>query len=302
VFKFFFGENHILDAGFAYNAMGETLYQEPYTNKNYKAMQWLYYHGDFGNSGLSVLFLNNGLPFDSDPDTASYKEKVAYSQTFGARYTYKGSKVKADGAFYYQGGKNGSNTDLQAFYFTANVYIQATSWFNIGLGGEYLSGTSTVNQKLPGRTDQSFNPFYGTNHKFNGLMDYFYVGNYNGQNGLIDLYLPLRFTVKKWFFSLAPHYFMAAATVSSFDVNNQLVQDFSDPLGTEIDFVFGYTFSKNLHIRGGYSQMFATETMQVVKYPDNPAGEYYQNTNNWAWLMLTFKPTFWDSTNKRSSN
>ena len=36
----------------------------------------------------------------------------------------------------------------------------------------------------------------------------------------------------------------------------------------------------------GYSQMFATETMQVLK------GGNYENMNNWAWIQLTFKPTF----------
>lgn len=47
-------------------------------------------------------------------------------------------------------------------------------------------------------------------------------------------------------------------------------------------------------IAGGYSQMFGTETMQVVNYPDNPSGEFYTNTNNWARIMLTFKPAFFN--------
>jgi hypothetical protein len=43
----------------------------------------------------------------------------------------------------------------------------------------------------------------------------------------------------------------------------------------------------------GYSQMLATETMQALKYADNATGEFYKNNNNWAWVMLTFKPTFY---------
>ena len=81
-----------------------------------------------------------------------------------------------------------------------------------------------------------------------------------------------------------------------------MVAEYTNGLGTEIDFVMGYTFTKALHIRAGYSQMFATQTMQVVKYPDDPNGDYYKGTNNWAWVMLTFKPTFWDSTKKNSKN
>ena len=44
IFKFFFGDNHKLDFGFAINAMQQSLYKVAYTNKNYKAIQWLHYH------------------------------------------------------------------------------------------------------------------------------------------------------------------------------------------------------------------------------------------------------------------
>ena len=130
-------------------------------------------------------------------------------------------------------------------------------------------------------------------------MDYFFVGNHVGSNGLIDLYLPLKFKVKKWTFGLTPHYFMAAATVSTLDTENMKVKDFDDTLGTEIDFTIGFVISKAVKINGGYSQMFATQTMQVLKYPESPNATYYQNTNNWAWLMITVKPTFFNSNKKK---
>jgi len=288
--KFSFSDKHKMDVGIAYNAMSESLFRVDYTNTNYKAIQWLHYHGNFENSGLSILFLNNGIAYDADPDPSISDEKISYSQTLGARYNIGIKKVKADAAFYYQGGKNGQNKSLRASYFSANVTVQITEVFNIGIGLEFLSGTSTVEQNQSDATDHSFMPFYGTNHKFNGWMDYFFVGNYAGQNGLIDLYLPLMFKVKKWNFGMRPHYFIAAATVSTLDQNNQSTRDFSNGLGTEIDFLVRYTISPSVNIAGGYSQMFASQTMQVVKYPQNPTAEYYKNTNNWAWLMLTFKP------------
>lgn len=130
-------------------------------------------------------------------------------------------------------------------------------------------------------------------------MDYFYVGNYVGQNGLVDIYLPLKFNVKKWNFALIPHYFMAAATVSSLADDGVSIKDYSDGLGTEIDFVLAYTISKSVKIHAGYSQMFATETMQVVKYPEDINATYYKNTNNWAWIMVTIKPTFFNSDKKK---
>jgi hypothetical protein len=294
ILKFSFNENNKLDVGLAYNAMRESLYEVDYTKLNYKTLQYVWYHGDYGKHGLSVLFLNNGFAYDANSTDSIYDEKVAYSQTIGARYTLKTGKVGFDAAAYSQTGKNAKNRDLSAYYFSANVYFQASESFNIGLGGEYLSGTSTLNQGVSSETDQSFTPLYGTNHKFNGWMDYFYVGNYIGKNGLIDIYFPMKLKVQKVTFALIPHYFMAAATVSTYDESIHDYKDLSNGLGTEIDFSVTYAITKSVVITGGYSQMFGTETLQSVDYPDNPSVEYYKNTNNWAWIMLTFKPTFFN--------
>jgi len=294
VFKFSFKDNHSLDFGLGYNALSESLFREDYTLANYKAIQWLHYHGIFDQSGLSILFLNNGLTYDADPNPSTTDEKIAYSQTLGARYNIGIKDLKADAAFYYQGGKNGVNNSLRAYYVSANVTLQVTEILNIGFGTEILSGTSTVDQNQAGRKDHSFSPFYGTNHKFNGWMDYFYVGNYAGQNGLIDLYLPLMFKVKKWNFGMRPHYFIAASTVSTLDQNNQSLRDYSNGLGAELDFLVQFNLSETVNFTGGYSHMLASETMQVVKYPANPTGDFYKNINNWAWLMITVKPTFFN--------
>jgi hypothetical protein len=55
----------------------------------------------------------------------------------------------------------------------------------LAAGYEYLSGNSY------NKTDKvyAFEPFYGTNHKFNGFMDYFYVGNHINSVGLHDAWL-----------------------------------------------------------------------------------------------------------------
>ena len=286
VLKFFFGDNNKLDFGFAINAMGASLEKLAYTNKNYKTIQWLHYHGDFGKSGLSVLFLNNGLAYDADDSEYVYDEKIAYSQTIGPRYSFKGETIKFNLAFYYQGGKNNVNRQLSAMYFAGDISLHLVKVFTFGLGFEYLSGTSTKDKADPDKNDQSFSPFYGTNHKFNGWMDYFYVGNHGGNVGLTDIYLPIKVKVKKVSFALIPHYLMTAATLS---VGSK---DYDSGLGVELDFVVKYTISKSVNIAGGYSQMFATETMQALKYSNVPTAEYYKNTNNWAWIMLTFKPTF----------
>jgi hypothetical protein len=55
-------------------------------------------------------------------------------------------------------------------------------------------------------------------------------------------------------------------------------------LGTEIDVSFGYKIADNINFQVGYSHMFATDTMEVLK------GGNKENTNNWAWAMFVFKP------------
>lgn len=302
VLKFFFGENNNLDIGIAYNAMQESLYKEDYTNANYKIMQWAHYHGDYGKkSGLSVLVLNNGLTYDNNTSDTIVDQKIAYSRTAGVRYSFKSKAVKFNVAVYWQGGKNNANRTLSSSYFAGDISLHLVKGFSFGLGGEYLSGTPTKDKVDSDYTDKSFTPFYGTNHKFNGWMDYFYVGAHSGNVGLIDIYLPLVFKVKKVTFNLIPHYFMSAATVSKIEIvdSEAVWKDYENGLGLELDFSVAYAVSKSVVIAGGYSQMFATETMQVVKYPTKPDAEYYKNLNNWAWIMVTFKPTFFNSDNKK---
>ncbi len=284
ILKYVPAKNHRIDVGLAFNANGETLYKTDYTVNSYRAFQYLWYHGKFDKVGLSFLALNNGMAYT---DAADSTQKVAYSQTIGPRVTFNGDGFKFNAAFYYQGGKDKFNNSLSAIYFSANASYAVTDKFNVGLGGEYLSGTSTEDKAL-GNTDKSFKPFYGTNHKFNGWIDYFYVGSYMYDNGLIDINLPLVLKLDKLTFKLIPHYFMAAATVAEIQADGTW-KDYNNGLGTEIDFTVGYAVSKSVVVTGGYSQMFATESMQILK------GGNYKNTNNWAWVMLTFKPTFFKS-------
>ncbi len=291
IIKYKPAKGHRIDIGLAYNSDGESLYKEDYTvTPNYKTFQYLWYDGKFDKIGLSFLALNNGMAYMHETTTDT-TQKTAFSQTIGPRVTYKGDGISFNAAFYYQGGKDKFNNSLSAMYFSANVSYPVSKKFNIGIGGEYLSGTSSEDIAL-GKTDKSFKPFYGTNHKFNGWMDYFYVGSYMNDNGLIDINLPLVLKVDKFTFKLIPHYFMAAATVAVPEVQTDGTttwKDYSSGLGTEIDFTAIYAMSKSVVISAGYSQMLATETMQVLK------GGNYKNTNNWAWVMLTFKPTFFQS-------
>ena len=264
-----------LDIGFALNEESETLFQDDYDVNNYKAFQYAWYHTNFNNFTLSLLALNTGFAYEAEEE-----QDVDYNQTLGTHLTFGKNKLKADASVYFQTGKL-ANTSLSAFNLAGNVHYQVAPNFNAGLGAEYLSGTD---MNSTSNTLKSFNPLFGTNHKFNGWMDYFYGGNHINSVGLLDIYLPLKYQKEKITIQLIPHLFSSAATVV-----NSLGNAMDNRLGTEIDFSFGYKIADNIDFQLGYSQMFATDTMEILK------GGNKENTNNWAWAMFVFKPTLFNS-------
>jgi len=272
--------NNRLDFGLAMNENSETLFDTDYDVTNYKAFQYLWYHTKLDAIELSFLILNNGLAYNDDNNNKQY---VDYNQTIGSRLTFNKNRINADASFYFQTGKF-EDMDVNAFNIAVNSYYKINPNFIVGLGVEYLSGTD---MNTTDTTLKSFNPWFGTNHKFNGLMDYFYVGNHANSVGLLDFNASLGYDKDKFSAKLAPHLLSSAATV----INNDN-HEMSNSLGTEVDVVLGYKWTKDVSFNAGYSQLFATETMEVLKGRDK------DNNNNWAWIMITINPSLFIKTFK----
>ena len=266
-----------LDLAVAYNANSESDLATPYIVQNYKAMQYAWYHTELGKINMSLLFLNTGYEnkLTAPIPTPLPELKVDYMQTFGTYMNSKGTKWDANLWFYGQTGK--SNTfNVSAYDAALNFNYALTDKFKAGFGYEFLSGKS---QASTSTAIKSFYPLFGTNHGFNGLMDYFYVGNYKNTVGLQDAFLKFGYTTKKWQFNVIPHVFTAANTV--LDANKKEMNNY---LGTEVDFTISYAVQKYVTVSGGYSQMFGTDTMQRLKGGD------VDHTNNWAWVMINVNP------------
>ena len=261
--------NNTIHAGFALNANKETNFQENYIVGQYKALQFLWYHNNIKNWRVSILLLNNGMPYIVDS-----KEKIAYSQTVGGSISYKKNKFRTEISAYLQKGKLGLNI-VNASNFSLKTNYKITDNLITEFGVEYLSGKAT-NDNSP--DIKSFNPLYGTNHKFNGYMDYFFVGNHLYTVGLTDIYLNAIFEKNKFSATLTPHYFAGAANLYNGNVKMDKY------LGTEADFTLGYKLNENIKIDVGYSQIFAAESMEVLK------GGNKSNANNWFYLMLKINP------------
>ncbi|MCF6307743.1 MAG: hypothetical protein L3J09_07290 [Flavobacteriaceae bacterium] len=59
---------------------------------------------------------------------------------------------------------------------------------------------------------------------------------------------------------IIPHYFASVATIVNSDGTKM-----DNYLETEVDFTLGYKLTKSIAINGGYSQMFATESMEALR-------------------------------------
>lgn len=269
--------NHQLDLGFAVNSDSEKLYRDV-NAASYKHMQYAWYHTSFSNLNMSLLFLNVGFQYK---DVPTNNLEVDNMQTFGTYLSYKKNKFDGNIGVYGQTGEGKlvtENTSVNALYGGLNLSYAITDKFKAGLGYEYLSGKDQddTDSKI-----KSFNPIFGTNHGFNGFMDYFYVGNYKNTVGLQDVFAKFTYANKKWQFNAMPHVFMTAADViDPTDVTKKM----DSYLGTEIDLTATYTLQKDINITGGYSQMFGSDTMEVLKV----GNKGYDN--NWAWVMISINP------------
>ncbi|WP_394971030.1 alginate export family protein [uncultured Croceitalea sp.] len=268
----------ILKLGAAFNQDGESNIGNLLTTANtYKSIQFAWFHQDWETFSASFLFLNNGLQFIDAVDVAN--SETRFSQTLGSHLKYKKQNLALASNLYYQFGNDVSNNDISAYLFSLEASYKLQPKFSLILGGELLSGND---DGAPSNGEnKAFTPFYGTNHKFNGLMDYFFVGNHANNVGLVDFYVGSVIGLgEKTSLNVRIHNFSAAADLQATD---------SRQLGVEADFVLNYNFKKDINIKAGYSHLFPSEGMEFLK------NNFDDNSNYWAWAMVTIKPTLFQT-------
>lgn len=278
-----------LHIGAGYNQNAESLSSGTYSVPNqYKAAQMLWFNHLENKFEVSFLFWNNGLEsVKKDSVGKVTSQKILYSQTIGLpTIKYQVAKNNTlSGFVYYQMGMDGNNKVLNAY----DISIQTSQVFPLKgerkpeiratLGAEFLSGTNNNNTE---NTNNSFNPMYSTGHMHNGYQDYFYVGGRHVNNvGLNDIFLRLKYKHSKmWFISANIHEFISNAKV--YDASKEVL---SGTLGTEIDITGGIEIHKDASLQIGYSQIFATSTLEYIQKVSNPAA-----TQNWLYIMLVIRP------------
>lgn len=268
------GSKNRLHIGLAFNQdannpeptkLSETYYQGL---NNYKSLQFAWFHHDFKQISTSIIALNEGR--QHAPDTGYFMQTAGFNmQASFAPFVFYGEG-------YYQTGKNKDGFSKRAFLASLQLSFKPTGTYKIELGNDYLSG-----DKQSSKTNEAFDPLYGTHHKFYGYMDYFYVGSGHGNKGLNDLFLKVNWIKKNWTISMDGHHFSAASAITDEEGIPR-----SRDLGTELDWTFSYSLAKEVNLKGGYSHLFYTSSMAIIKQVGSLHGQ-----SSWAWLMITFKPT-----------
>lgn len=116
-------------------------------------------------------------------------------------------------------------------------------------------------------------------------MDYFYVADGFGPNGLVNYYLKSKYKPKDNFtISLDIHRFALPSAVMS-----ETGTPMDKALGTEVDLVLNYAMTKVITIEGGYSSMFSTSTLTSAKVKNVKNADTF---SSWAYLMISIKPEF----------
>jgi len=265
---FKYEKNISLHIGIAHHE-NSTLTNNIYSGPDaYKNLQFLWLNHKWSKNSLSLLFLNNGVPVMNGAD-----QNVKYSQTSGTHFTSGIKGLSINSNLYFQTGKAASGKDISALNFLIEAGGKLSAKNTLTGGFEYLSGTDyTETSKL-----KSFNPLYGTNHKFNGAMDYFYVGNHIGSVGLQDIYLKYDYKKEKFSSNVELHYFASAA---------EIALGAKKYLGTELDLSAGWAINPEAKITTGWSVMLADDSMKLLK------GGSTNAFSTWAYLMLSVTPKF----------
>lgn len=283
----------VMDIGAAFNqrfekTVGTTFDGRPATglvgtngiDHAYKSFQYLYLGKKFYFGDLSFLFFKDDFSkFTGTPIAPTFIEGVNARTTTGFYYNLNPTrKLNLNGSAYYQGGKDKFGKTISAQLASLTATYQVGRKLSLGAGADYLSGTDESKEAT---NNNQFDPLYGTPHKFWGYMDYFYVANGFGQQGLFNYFVKAKYNASdRLGLFLDVHGFESAAKLNG---------GLDSYLGTEIDLRVNYKFTKLINLEFGYSTMLAKNTMAsaAVKNVANP-----ELTAHWAYLMLNITPNF----------
>ena len=251
----------------------------------YKSMQFLYAGKKLANGNVSFLFFADQFSkYHMDTvNSAPVKtfQTGAWSRaTTGIYFNNKFQNTLVTASAYYQFGKNATGQDIAAALLSATLQQNLGKAFSLVAGIDYTTGGSNT------ATSHTFDPLYGTPHKFWGGMDYFYAAAGFGKGGLIDSYLKAKYK--------SGDKFLLGAELHQFNSASKIIVP-ADPantkksLGQELDIVGTYNLTKQIAFEAGYSHYWSTALLASANVKNITNA---RSGANWAYLMINIKPAF----------
>jgi len=289
-----------VDLAGSYNQQTIATLTSYYNLNNYKTLDFLWINKSKVDTvrrykySASAMFLADGL---QKPDTSGIEMRYTYGVYFNLDHTWWGVTLEG----YLQNGQTrtvnqsgnivpDSFQTVNAYFFSANPWIEVFPAFQVGLAIDYLSGSNALDSAKGNEVTHMFNPAYGANDRFYGKIDWFFNMPTDTRNaGLIDNYLTLRYTYKKWLFGVDYHYYLLQNNVE--DIENP-GQALSKGLGTELDISAIRDITKDININSGVAIFFPTRSMEFVKTATFSQLGGPPITGVYAYLQLTFRPVF----------
>lgn len=249
----------------------------------YKAMEAFWYHLDLPGTALGAsLLLTNITMQDGEKGE---NEINRHQQLFGTYLSFKPKTWSAEASAYWQRGENEHGIPIQAWMSSIKSTVTLSEAFSFSAGYDYLSGDENFATPSGGMigvthhdTIRGFNSLYGSRHNFYGAMDFFYVSTYfNGFTpGLQNLYAGAKWAPAKGLDLDASYHFLATAAK---------LRNADKPLGHELELAVGYALGKDVRLSAGYSFMYGTKTMEVLKRSTD------RHRLHWGWVMLIISPS-----------
>ena len=243
-------------------------------SKMYKELAFLHLTKTFVNGlDVSILAVEEGF-MKSKTNLDLY-----HRYTTGGTLQLKNDKMPLGFLVtgYYQFGKSAPTVDLNAYLLAIKATYTITDKIGGLIGADYYSGSAST---LTATETNTFNKLpYGTNHSFNGYMEYWGT---LPKGGLINYFGGVNLKFSKKLSSDITYYAFSLAKdmkVGTSDVQKNI--------GSEIDVALNYKFSAETAVQFAWCGYLVTDGTNMLKYKSTTIDTKFPQ---YAYLILTIKP------------
>jgi hypothetical protein len=282
--------------GAAYNNTNDTLFTYRYNVASmYQSMGFLWMSAEpLRGLTCSLLGIGEGLSRNlvtsgtfRARSAADSSSTMTYGRfTYGGNCVYQNDSIPLGGSVsaFFQSGRDARMGKLNAYLIAAKGTVKISQLFSCQAGIDIFSGTSASDTAGAGTSlSHTFNKLYGTNHSFNGAMEYWST---LPSGGIMDIYLGGTWKPgSDVALDLTGHLFSLSREMTS---GATLLP--GKALGGETDFTLTYQWSKEVSMQTGYSRYFKSDV--TTKYFAVSPSE---NQPQWAYLQVTVRPVFFKS-------